>query len=171
MIRNVKKIGDPVLRKKASKIEKITRDQQKIIDDMIETMRDQQGIGLAAPQIGVSQRIIVVELDQSEDVPGSGVVYALVNPEISKPSEEKWVAEEGCLSIPGWRGEVERAQKITVKAMNRDGQRVKLELEGWVARAMQHEVDHLDGVLYIDKLISPERIWQIKDNAKEEKSA
>ncbi len=167
MVRHIQIIGDAVLRRKAKKIEKVTKDTQKLLDDMLETMRAGNGIGLAAPQVGVLQRALVVEIEQDEKIPGSGVVYALVNPEIAHRSEDTWENQEGCLSIPGWRGEVERPYKVTVKALDRDGNRVRFEAEGWVARALQHEIDHLDGVLFIDRLVAPDRIWRVDETAKE----
>jgi peptide deformylase len=168
MVREIRKIGDPVLRRKAKKVEKVTRDVQKLIDDMIETMHAARGAGLAAPQVGVSQRVAVVEIEGKEDAPGNGITYALINPEVVKRSEDTASHPEGCLSIPGWRGEVERPLRITVKALDRDGNRIKLDVEGWVARAFLHEVDHLDGVLYIDKLVAPDRIWRVEEGAEEE---
>jgi peptide deformylase len=169
MVREIRKIGDPVLRRKAKKVEKITKETQKLIDDMLETMRASHGVGLAAPQVGVSQRVAVIEIEKKEDAPGTGVTYTLVNPEVIKRSEETWQNQEGCLSIPGWRGEVERPLRITLKALDRDGNRVKLDLEGWPARVAMHEVDHLDGVLYIDKLVAPDRIWRVEEGEEEEK--
>lgn len=163
MVREIRKIGDPVLRRKAKKVEKVTRDVQKLVDDMVETMHAAHGLGLAAPQIGILQRVAVVEIEASDSVPGSGMIYALINPEIVKVSEAKWVNQEGCLSIPGWRGDVERPVSITIKALDRSGNRIKLEVEGWVARAFQHEVDHLDGVMFIDKLVTPDRMWRVKE--------
>jgi len=163
MIRTIRKIGDPILRKKAKKVEKITRDTLKLIDDMVETMHHAHGQGLAAPQVGVSQRIAVVEVPKADDIPGSGVLYTLINPEVIKQSEETWEYPEGCLSIPGWRGDVARPYRIVVRALDRLGNRVKYEVEGHVARAFLHEIDHLDGVLYIDKLVSPDRVWRVNE--------
>lgn len=170
MIRSICRIGDPVLRRKAKKVEKVTRDIQKLADDMVETMRASRGIGLAAPQVGVGQRVAVVELDKDEAVPGSGVTYVLINPEVVKSSADVWESQEGCLSIPGWRGVVERPHKVVVRALDRDGNRVRLEAEGWLARAIQHEIDHLDGVLFIDKLVAPDRIWRVDENAVDDKA-
>jgi peptide deformylase len=170
MIRPIRKLGDPVLRKRANKIEKITKDTLKLIDDMVETMHDNAGIGLAAPQVGVSQRIAVIELLKTDEHPKAGVLFTLINPEVLKVSTEKVTAQEGCLSIPGWVGEVERPIKLVVKAMDRHGNRVKHEVDGWLARAMLHEIDHLDGVLYIDKLIAPERIWPVEEAKVDEKT-
>jgi peptide deformylase len=167
MVREIKKIGDPVLRRKAKKVEKVTKETQKLIDDMIETMHSAHGMGLAAPQVGVLQRIAIVEVEQNDEVPGSGQTYVLINPEVVKQSEEKWQNQEGCLSIPGWRGEVERPTHITVKLTGREGNRVKLDLEGWVARAFMHEIDHLDGIMFIDKLVAPDRIWRVNENETE----
>jgi len=171
MIRPIRKIGDPVLRKRAAKVDKITKDTLKLIDDMVDTMHKANGIGLAAPQIGVSQRIAVVEIHEprvNESDPEKVTLYALINPEIIRTSDVVWQTAEGCLSIPGWRGEVERPETITVKALDRSGNRVRFEASGMLARAIQHEVDHLDGVLYIDKLVAPDRIWQIDESGDEE---
>lgn len=168
MQKTIKKIGDPVLRKKAKKIEKVNKDIQKLADDMLETMHAAEGLGLAAPQVGVSQRMFVIELPKDDKVPGSGLPYVFVNPELSNLSPETDEKAEGCLSIPGWRGEVQRALKLTIKAMDRNGNRIKFEAEGMLARAIQHEMDHLDGVLYIDKLIAPDRVWRVKEGEEEE---
>jgi peptide deformylase len=171
MIRPIRKIGDPVLRKRAAKIEKITKDTQKLIDDMIDTMHKANGLGLAAPQIGVSQRIAVVEIHEppeNEKEPGTIKLYTLINPEIVRTSDDRWQTAEGCLSIPGWRGEVERPETITVKALDRTGERLRFEASGMLARAIQHEIDHLDGVLYIDKLVAPDRIWQVDESSDED---
>ncbi|HQZ99907.1 MAG TPA: peptide deformylase [Thermoflexales bacterium] len=165
MIRQIRKIGDPVLRRKAKKVEKVTPEIRKLIDDMLETMRAQRGIGLAAPQVGIALRVAVVEIEKDEDTPGSGQTYVLVNPELAKTSAEEDENQEGCLSIPGWRGMVQRPSRVTVRAMDREGNRVKIDAEGYVARAFQHEIDHLDGVLFTDKLTAPDRIWRVDENA------
>jgi peptide deformylase len=168
MIKDIRKIGDPILRKKAKKVDKVTKETHKLLDDMLETMHKASGQGLAAPQIGVGQRIAVVELPKNDDIPGSGVVYALINPEVVKLSDETWEHQEGCLSIPGWRGDVARPVRVVVRALDRNGNRVKHEVEGHVARAFLHEIDHLDGVLYIDKLVSPDRVWRVNEDATED---
>ncbi len=170
MQRDIKRIGDSVLRKKAKKIEKVTKEIQKLADDMLETMHGADGLGLAAPQIGVSQRMFVIELPKDEKVPGSGVSYVFINPEVSNLSDETDEKAEGCLSIPGWRGEVNRPVQLTIKAMDREGNRIKLNAEGMLARAIQHELDHLDGILYIDKLIAPDRVWRVKDGEEEDEN-
>ncbi len=168
MQRNIKKIGDPVLRRKAKKVEKVNKDIQKLADDMLETMHGAEGLGLAAPQVGVSQRLFVIELPKDDKIPGSGVPYVFINPELSNLSADTDEKAEGCLSIPGWRGEVARSLRLTIKGMDRNGNRIKLEVEGMLARAIQHEMDHLDGVLYIDKLVAPDRVWRVKEGEEEE---
>lgn len=173
MIREIRKIGDPVLRKKTKKVEKISKDTQKLLDDMVETMHKANGMGLAAPQVGVSLRVAVVEVpkdaaEKSEEEKAGTVQYQLVNPEVVKQSDDTWEHQEGCLSIPGWRGDVERPNKIVVRALDRAGNRIKIEAEGMLARALLHEIDHLDGVLYIDKLVSPDRVWRVNEDATED---
>jgi peptide deformylase len=168
MVREIRKIGDPVLKKKAAKVEKVTSDTRKLLNDMLETMRAANGQGLAAPQIGISQRIAVVEVTDPTASGDGKKIYTLINPEIIKHSDDKWVAPEGCLSIPGWRGEVERPYQISVKAIDRDGTRIRFDADGMLARAIQHEVDHLDGVLYLEKLVAPDRVWQVDENAPSE---
>lgn len=174
MIREICKIGDPVLRKKARKVEKISKDTQKLLDDMVATMRKANGMGLAAPQVGVSLRVAVVEVPQDiaegevDATEPKTVLHQLVNPEVMKQSEESWEHQEGCLSIPGWRGDVARPSKIVVRALDRDGNRIKIEAEGMLARALLHEIDHLDGVLYIDKLVSPDRVWRVNEDVTED---
>lgn len=144
-----------VLRRKAHKVTSFDKDLETLINDMVETMRAAPGVGLAAPQVGVSQRVIVVEY--SEDPDKRPKLYAVVNPEIIKPSDETEVGIEACLSIPGLVGEVERNIEITVKAQNRMGKPIKFKASGWMARIFQHEIDHLDGILYPDRAT---RVWQ-----------
>lgn len=141
-LREVIHIGNPVLRKKAKKVEKITPLILQLIEDMAETMYDEPGIGLAAPQVGVSKRVIVVDV-------GDGL-FKLINPKITS-AEGTEIDTEGCLSVPGKIGEVERYAKIGIKAMDPEGKIVRLEAEGLFARCLQHEIDHLDGILFVDK--------------------
>ncbi|MFN8596237.1 MAG: peptide deformylase [Anaerolineae bacterium] len=173
-IRKIRVIDDPVLRRKAKKVEKITPEIRELIEDMIETMRAAPGVGLAAPQVGVSERVIVIEYaDEPEDddetnaPPPKKKLYAVVNPEIIWTSDEKVEGTEGCLSIPGWVGDVSRHEAIAVKGVNRSGQKIKLNLEGWLARIFQHEIDHLDGVLYTDRLVSPETLRRVTPGEEE----
>lgn len=141
-IRQIRILGDEVLRKKAKKVDNITPLLLQLLDDMAETMYEEPGIGLAAPQVGISKRVIVVDV-------GDGL-HKLINPKIVH-SEGSEVGSEGCLSVPGKIGDVERFTSIIVKAMDPTGKIVKIEAEGLFARCLQHEMDHLDGILYIDK--------------------
>lgn len=135
-------VDDPVLREKARRVPNITPNVLKLLDNMAETMYDAQGVGLAAPQVGVSKKIVVIDV-------GDGLIE-LINPEIIH-REGTEMDVEGCLSIPGVRGEVKRSAKVTVKALDRTGITITLEGEGLLARAFQHELDHLEGILFIDK--------------------
>jgi peptide deformylase len=161
-VREIVTIPDPVLRRKARKVTEVDADVRRLIHEMVETMREAPGVGLAAPQVGISSRILVVEFGDEEDEEAPKKLYALVNPEIVEVSEdEKVVGIEGCLSIPRLVGEVERYERIVVKALNRHGKPVKLKAEGWLARIFQHEIDHLEGVLYTDRAT---RVWQQKED-------
>jgi peptide deformylase len=163
-VREIVVVDNPVLRRRAKKIAKITPEMRKLIEDMIETMRDAPGVGLAAPQVGVSERLIVVEYAEGEEdaddeaPPAKKKLYVVVNPEIVWASDEMVEGTEGCLSIPGWVGDVARHESVVVKGLNREGRKLKIEAKGWLARIFQHEVDHVDGVLYIDRLISPDSL-------------
>ncbi|GAB6157372.1 peptide deformylase [Desulfotomaculum varum] len=135
-------IGDPVLREKAKPVKEITPNILKLLDNMADTMYAAKGVGLAAPQIGVSKRVIVVDV-------GEGLVE-LINPEILEASGQV-TDTEGCLSVPGMIGEVARADKLTVKGLNRQGKEVVYRVKGFMARAFQHEIDHLEGIIFVDK--------------------
>lgn len=150
-VREIITLPEPVLRKKARKISQYNNELQALIDDMVETMRAAPGVGLAGPQINVPLRVIVVEFGDEEDEDIPPKLHIVVNPELSKFSQEMVSGTEGCLSIPGFLGEVERSKTITVKGYNRHGQPLKIKAKGWLARIFQHEVDHLDGILYIDR--------------------
>ncbi len=141
-IYRILEIGDPVLREKARPVPKINPNIIKLLDNMADTMRDAQGVGLAAPQVGVSKRVIIVDI-------GEGLIE-LINPEIVR-KEGLDTDVEGCLSIPSVRGEVQRARRVVIKGLNREGREVQYDAEGLLARAFQHEVDHLDGILFVDK--------------------
>jgi peptide deformylase len=161
-VREIVTIPHPVLRKKARKVTEVDADVRTLINEMVEAMRAAPGVGLAAPQVGVSSRVIVVEFGDEEDEEAPKKLYALINPEIVEASEEEKVnAIEGCLSIPRLVGEVERYQRVVVKALNRHGKPVKLKAEGWLARILQHEIDHLEGVLYTDRAA---RVWQPRED-------
>ncbi len=155
---------NPVLRKKARRVTAFDKKFQKLVDDMVETMLDAPGVGLAAPQVAVRQRLIVVRLPDDEDSQEefgehAGKLYVVANPEIIKASKETVEGVEGCLSIPGYVGLVDRHEKITLKGLDRHGKELRVKAEGWLARVFQHEVDHLEGQLYID--IAKE-VWQPK---------
>jgi peptide deformylase len=160
-LRKIVTLPEPVLRRKAHSVTRFDKDLQTVIDDMVETMRDAPGVGLAAPQIGLSERLIVVEYyerEEEEDVENAPrKVWAMINPEIVKASEEILVGVEGCLSIPNLVGEVERHAAIQVRGLNRHGKPFKVKAEGWLARIFQHEIDHLNGVLFTDRAT---RVWQ-----------
>jgi peptide deformylase len=143
----------------------------KLIQDMIETMRAAEGIGLAAIQVGVPQRVIVIEVPveheedaaETEESPRTEL-YVLINPEITSTSVQKEEEIEGCLSIPGWAGEVERYQSVTVEGMDRHGDDVCIHAEGLLARVLQHEIDHCQGTVFIDRIDDPEKIWSVKED-------
>jgi peptide deformylase len=170
-VRDIVVIESPVLRRKAKKIVKITAEHRRLIEDMIETMRAAPGVGLAAPQVGESERLIVVEWaeepENEDDPPKKKKLYVVINPEIVLASEEMVQGTEGCLSIPGWVGDVLRHEAVTVRGLNRNGERIKIEAEGWLARIFQHEIDHLDGVLYTDKLVSRDTLRRVQEGAEE----
>ena len=164
-VREIVVVPNEVLRKKTQKVTKFDDNLQKLIDDMVETMREAPGVGLAAPQIGVLEKVIVVEYYEDEDAAESSEddadlkkrLYTIVNPEITRKSVEMEIGTEGCLSIPGYLGDVERHLAITVKGQNRHGQPVTLKLKDWTARIFQHEIDHLNGVLFTDLAT---KIWK-----------
>jgi peptide deformylase len=145
-------LGEQVLREKAQKVKQIDKSTEKLIDDMIETLHAAGGLGLAANQVGVRQRVVIVDVPFDEEDPGSGKLYALVNPEITYSSPELMESEEGCLSIPYYYGEVVRPESVVVKARDRKWREVKIKATGLLARALQHEIDHLNGVLFVDRM-------------------
>ena len=152
-LRKIITVPEPVLRRKAHKVTDFGADLQDLIDDMVETMRAAPGVGLAAPQVNVSQRVIVIEFGDEEDEQVPARLYTIVNPEILRPSQATDKGTEACLSIPGFLGEVERITSLTVKGQNRHGQPVRIKAKGWLARIFQHEIDHLDGVLFTDRAL------------------
>ncbi|MBG0784944.1 MAG: peptide deformylase [Anaerolineaceae bacterium] len=160
-IRDIKTFPSEVLRKKAEPISKFDKDLQKLVDDMVETMREAPGVGLAAPQVGISERVVVIEFghEDDEDIPKQ--LFVLINPEIVKMSDETVRGIEGCLSVPGLVGSVDRARVVTVRAQDQQGKKIKIRAVGWLARIFQHEIDHLDGVLYTDRAVE---IWQPEED-------
>ena len=168
-LRTIVTLPDPVLKRKAHSVTKFDKDLKTLLDDMVETMREAPGVGLAAPQIGLSDRIIVVEYyereedEEIEDAPKK--VWAMINPEIIKASEEKLMGVEGCLSIPGLLGEVERHAEIEVKGLNKHGKIMKVKAKGWLARIFQHEIDHLNGVLFTELAT---RVWRPQQDVEQD---
>lgn len=143
-LRNIRKLGDDVLRKKCRIVETIDDRILTLLNDMADTMYDANGVGLAAPQVGILKRIAVIDV-------GDGLIE-LINPEITSVSGSE-TTDEGCLSVPGKYGKVERPTKVSVKATNRFGEQYELTGEGLLARALCHEIDHLDGIVFVDKVI------------------
>jgi peptide deformylase len=160
-VRTIVTLPEAVLRRKARSVTTFDKKFQTLVDDMIETMRAAPGVGFAAPQVGVSERLIVVEYyedeeaEQAEDE-AKKKVWVMVNPEIAKVSEEKVMGVEGCLSVPNLVGEVERHAAIQVKGQNRRGQPMRVKAQGWLARIFQHEIDHLNGIVFTDLAT---RVW------------
>jgi len=142
-VRQIHTAPDPVLQRKAKKVHTIDGSVRKLIRDMLETMHAEPGrIGLAAPQVGVSLRVIVIGIPEEEDI-------ILVNPEIVRRRGE-CIVDEGCLSVPGYFGQMERSESVTVKGRDQNGREVRIKAEGLLAQALEHEIDHLNGKLYID---------------------
>jgi len=171
-LRPIVTLPDPVLKRKAKPVTKFDQDLQTLIDDMIETMRDAPGVGLAAPQVDISEQLIVVEYSEEEDDEDTEEeaeakpkkLYVMINPVIVKASEEKVVGVEGCLSIPGIQGDVERYEAIQVKGLNRFGKPQKIKVNGWMARIFQHEIDHLNGILFTE---IASRLWKFPPDEEE----
>jgi peptide deformylase len=149
MVREVRVLGDPVLRAKAEPVAGATAELRALIDDMFETMYAEEGVGLAAPQVGISDRVIVIDPRLPDVAP-----FALLNPVVVESSEEVDRGEEGCLSLPGLKDIVERPARVIVEGLSPDGDEVRLPADGLLARVLQHEVDHLNGILFIDR-VSP----------------
>ncbi len=156
-LREIVTLPQPILRHKARKVTDFGPELQALVDDMIETMRQAPGVGLAAPQVGEPSRLIVVEYGDEEDEEAPAKLFVMANPEITRRSEETELGTEGCLSIPGVQGDVERNLAVTVKGLNRHGRPMTVKAKGWLARIFQHEVDHLDGILFVDRA---EKVWQ-----------
>jgi peptide deformylase len=170
-LREVITVGDERLREKSHDVKEITPEIKTLIADMIETMRAQNGVGLAAVQVAELVNVIVVETPEDEEDRQSGQLYVLVNPEIVATDDETEAGIEGCLSIPGYVGEVARATSVTVRALDRNGRRQRIRAEGFLARVFQHEIDHTEGVLYIDRLTAADRIWPVKEGEEERAEA
>jgi peptide deformylase len=149
-VREILQIGNPILRKRSYKITHFDDALANLTDDMVETMHAKHGVGLAAPQIGVSRRLIVVQMPDDEDYPHAGELFVLCNPEIAKASHDVEMDQEGCLSVVGYVGHVERAIWVVVHGQDLHGRKMQVKAHDFLARAFQHEIDHLNGVLYVD---------------------
>jgi peptide deformylase len=160
-VREIVTLPQAILRHKAHKVMEFGPGFQALVEDMVDTMREAPGVGLAAPQVGESIRLIVVEFGDEENEEAPAKLYALANPEITRTSAETLIGAEGCLSIPGVQGEVERAAAVTVKGLNRHGKPMTVKAKGWLARIFQHEIDHLDGVLFVDRA---QKLWQAEEH-------
>ena len=158
--RKIIAVPHPTLRKKASRVTDFDQELQDLIEDMLDSMRDDRGAGLAAPQVNVSQRVITVEFGSEEDETIPPTLYVVVNPKITAPSSEKVLGVEGCLSVPGWAGEVERHLSVTIEGQTRQGESFKMKARGWLARIFQHEIDHLNGILFTDRA---DQVWESED--------
>jgi peptide deformylase len=176
-------LPNPILRQKTRQVTRFDTELQQLIDDMIETMRAAPGVGLAAPQVGRPLSLSVIETlpkldEEGNEIEESRELFVIINPEVIWRSREELIGVEGCLSIPGYVGEVDRAEKIRVRALDRNGRKIRLRLSGWTARIFQHEIDHLNGILYIDKLTDKENFWtdeefaaMLEEEEKEEAAA
>ncbi|NLK20950.1 MAG: peptide deformylase [Epulopiscium sp.] len=143
-LRQIRTDGDEILRKRSKEVKEITPSVLTLLDDMVETMYEAEGVGLAAPQVGILKRVVVIDI-------GDGIIE-LINPEVQEKDGEQ-IGPEGCLSVPGLTGEVKRPDKVKVKAQDREGNEIIIEGEGLLARALCHEIDHLNGVLFTDLAI------------------
>jgi peptide deformylase len=143
-----------MLTQKAKKVSSIDGSIHRLINDMIETMQRSGGVGLAAPQIGVSLRVIVLQMPEEEP-------FAIINPEIVKRSGEREVAE-GCLSLPGYQGEIKRSTSVTVKGLNQQGKAIRIKATGLMAQTLEHEIDHLNGILYIEHIESEDKLYKLE---------
>ena len=154
-ILQIRTFPDPVLKQKAKRVRNIDGSTKKLISDMLETMHSSPGrVGLAAPQIGISLRVIVIGIPEEEDI-------VLINPEIVRRKGEREL-EEGCLSVPGYYGQITRAESVTAKGRDRNGKETRIKAEGLLAQALEHEIDHLNGLLYIDHLESTDKLHRIE---------
>lgn len=155
------KMDNSMLHQKAKKVRKIDDSIQKLIDNMIETMHDIEGIGLAAPQVGVPLQVIVIHLPDEEEV------ITLINPEVVKISDETEMMREGCLSLPGYNADVKRSTSITVKARDRQGKLIRINGEGLLAQVLQHETDHINGIVFVDHLESMDELRKTEEDEEE----
>ncbi len=155
----IRTLPDPILRQKARRVKSIDKETKKLIDDMVETMHSASGVGLAAPQVGVPIRVIVIGIPDEEEL-------ALINPQIVRRTGERLV-NEGCLSIPGYFAQVQRSEVVRVKGLDRTGKEIRLRADDLLAQALEHEIDHLNGVLYVDHLESMDELQPVEPSSTE----
>ena len=160
-ILNIRTLPDPLLRQKAKRVQKIDTSVRQLVADMIDTMRDANGVGLAANQVGVLKRVVVIE------IPGEDQVRVLINPEIVRREGEREI-EEGCLSIPGYRGELKRSVKVRARALDVDGKPIRVKADGLLAQALEHETDHINGILYVDHLEDHQKLYRLEYHSSDE---
>jgi peptide deformylase len=151
----------PILRQKAKRVSRVDGSVRRLIDDMVDTMVAAPGVGLAAPQVGVGLRVVVIKTDTN--------LHTLINPEMVKHAGEQ-VGLEGCLSIPGYVGEVKRHMEVVARGLNRHGKPIKIKGDGLLARAIQHEIDHLDGILFTDRLTSLDTLRKVEPEEQEKQA-
>jgi peptide deformylase len=166
-VRPILTVPDPILRQRAKRVKKIDKSIQKLVSDMCETLTSANGVGLAAPQIGTSLRVIVISIPQKDQ---KNDEYCFINPEIVRRTGER-VVREGCLSIPGYIGEIKRSEQVRVKGVDATGKELKLRAEGLLAEALEHEIDHLNGVLYVDHLESQDKLQKLEPETEEKEQS
>jgi len=157
---HVRAVPDPILRQKAKRVRTVDGSVRRLVENMVETMYSAGGVGLAANQVGVLQRVVVIQLPE-EDEP-----RVFINPEVVRRDGNREV-EEGCLSIPGYRGLVNRSVTVRVKGLDFNGKQIRVKADELLAQALEHEVDHLDGILYIDRLKDSDSLWKLSDDRDE----
>jgi peptide deformylase len=170
-VREIVVYDDPTLRKKSRRVKNV-KDLDRLIDDMVETMHTANGIGLAAIQVAEPQRVIIVQLpaadeDDKEPDPNAGRLFVVINPQLARKSSDVEEGIEGCLSIPGLVGEVERYCAVTVKGLDRQGKPMRIKAQDLLARVFQHEIDHCDGILFIDHIDDPEKLYPVTEGEEE----
>ena len=155
----IRTLPDPILRQKARRVKSIDKSIEKLIDDMVETMHSASGVGLAAPQVGVPLRVIVIGIPEQEEI-------ALINPQIVRRTGERLV-NEGCLSVPGYFAQVQRAEVVRAKGLDHTGKEIRLRADDLLAQALEHEIDHLNGILYVDHLESMDELKPVEQDSTE----
>ena len=163
-LRSIVFSDSPILREKSRRVRRINQEIEALIQDMFETMREARGVGLAAVQVGVPLRVVTVKIPEDLEDPEAGRSLALINPELAREADELEEGVEGCLSVPGWVGTVPRHVAVTVKGLDPNGRKVRIKAQGYLARVLQHEIDHLNGVLFIDLA---DEVWPVEEGEEE----